>query len=298
MHDVKIAWTSLFFMPASPVIADLFANSEAVPVAHACIGVAGWSLPLALQPRFPANGSHLERYAAVFPSVEINSSFYRPHKPATYARWRDSVPGHFRFSVKLPREITHYRRLANVEEPLSAFLDEAGNLGDRLGCLLVQMPPSAAYDAAIATAFFSGLRERIGEQVDIACEARHRSWFGPEAAHMLASVRAGRVIADPAVGAEAAPVQYRELVYIRLHGSPEIYHSNYDHACLRDLAAKLRHHLGRGRRVWCIFDNTASGCALPNALDTLAGLEEMDAGKALQRGGAGGVPGGGGGGVP
>jgi uncharacterized protein YecE (DUF72 family) len=69
------------------------------------IGCAGWSLPRVEQERFPAAGSHLERYASVFDAVEINSSFHRPHRPATYARWAAAVPSSFRFSVKLPKTI-------------------------------------------------------------------------------------------------------------------------------------------------------------------------------------------------
>lgn len=256
------------------------------------IGMAGWSLPTVLHDRFPVEGSHLQRFAAVLPAVEINSSFYRTHRPATYARWRDSVPADFRFSAKLPREITHTKRLRDVEEPLQRFLGEVLQLGDRLGCLLVQTPPSLAFDAGVAADFFSRLRSAVPSEVGLACEARHRSWFGEEAAQLLGNLRIARVIADPEAVSGMAPVTYRELVYIRLHGSPEIYHSNYSDDCLRQLAVRLAHHQQRGRQVWCIFDNTASGAALPNALATLEYVRGNQRG-----GGAGGMPGGGGGGI-
>src|SRR5689334_6406768 len=161
------------------------------------VGCAGWSLSSAVQPRFPGEGSHLERYARVFPAVEINSSFYRPHKPSTYARWRDSVPPGFRFSLKLPREITHERRLRDIDEPVSVFLDAAGQLADRFGCLLVQMPPSLAFDQGAATGLFARLRQRL--ETGIACEPRHQSWFGEEATKLLAKFEVGRVLADPQV---------------------------------------------------------------------------------------------------
>ncbi|MDQ3815662.1 MAG: DUF72 domain-containing protein, partial [Armatimonadota bacterium] len=79
--------------------------------AHIYIGCAGWSIPSPHAPEFPAAGSHLERYAARFPAVEINSSFYRPHRPQTYERWAAAVPTHFQFAVKVPKIITHERRL-------------------------------------------------------------------------------------------------------------------------------------------------------------------------------------------
>ena len=86
------------------------------------VGTAAWNLPQAHRDAFPARGSQLERYAGRFPAVEINSSFYRPHRPATYERWAASVPDEFRFAVKMPREITHKRRLADVAEPLDSLL--------------------------------------------------------------------------------------------------------------------------------------------------------------------------------
>ena len=120
----------------------------------ALIGCAGASIPREAAPSFPSEGSHLERYAARFPVLEINSSFHRPHQPATYARWADSVPAGFRFAVKLPRTITHDQRLAGVEELLRKFAAEAGALGDKLGCVLMQLPPSMQFDRCAGRAPF------------------------------------------------------------------------------------------------------------------------------------------------
>lgn len=237
------------------------------------VGCAGWSLATAVQPMFPAQGSHLERYAQVLPVVEINSSFYRPHRPATYARWRDSVPPSFRFSVKLPKEITHERRLRDTGPAIDVFLEAACHLGERFGCLLVQMPPSLAFDAATAEALFARLRERLGAA--IACEPRHQSWFGAEAAELLARFEVARVLADPQVGVDPAPAIYQGTVYVRLHGSPIIYHSDYPAAFLQQNAAWLLEQHGLGREVWCIFDNTASGAAVPNALATMQQVNDL-----------------------
>ncbi|MET0961686.1 MAG: DUF72 domain-containing protein [Noviherbaspirillum sp.] len=231
------------------------------------VGCAGWSLATAVQPHFPAEGSHLERYARVLPAVEINSSFYRPHRAATYARWRDSVPPSFRFSVKLPREITHERRLRDTGPAVDLFLDAAGNLGERFGCLLVQMPPSLPFDPDTAHALFSQLRGRL--DAAIACEPRHQSWFGTEASELLARFKVARVLADPQVALDPAPMLFHDTVYVRLHGSPVIYHSDYPAAFLQENAAWLLEQRRLGREVWCIFDNTASGAAVPNALATM-----------------------------
>ncbi|EPX63758.1 hypothetical protein D187_006167 [Cystobacter fuscus DSM 2262] len=229
------------------------------------IGCAGWSLASAVAGFFPAGGSHLERYAQVLPAVEINSSFYRPHRPATYARWRDSVPAAFRFAVKVPKVITHERRLCDVEEPLARFLDEVGHLDEKLGCLLVQLPPSLRFEPAVAGAFFEGLRART--RGDVVCEPRHETWSSEAAQRLLADVRVGVVRADPQVVPEV-PVR-GEVAYYRLHGSPKIYHSEYSEPFLDALARELSAHQRAGRRTWCIFDNTASFAAVPNALSLL-----------------------------
>ncbi|MEE7548042.1 DUF72 domain-containing protein, partial [Xanthomonas sp. Kuri4-1] len=136
------------------------APSPRPPASRLRCGCAGWSLPAAVRDAFGAGDSVLQRYATRFDAVEINSSFYRPHRPATYARWADSVPADFRFSVKLPRSITHDARLYRTGALLDAFLAEAGALGERLGRLLVQLPPSLAFDPRLASTFFRMLRRR------------------------------------------------------------------------------------------------------------------------------------------
>jgi len=223
------------------------------------IGCAGWNISREAAPSFDSPGSHLQRYAAVLNAVEINSSFYRPHQPQTYARWADSVPDDFRFAVKLPRTITHDRRLLDAEALLDQFAAEAGTLGPKLGCVLVQLPPSLRLDAASAERFLRQLRQRFACM--LACEARHGSWFGEDANALLRSQRITRVIADPPAGQPGPYIATTGDAYIRLHGSPRMYFSAYDEAYLRSVADWLQ-----GRDAWCIFDNTASGAAILNAL--------------------------------
>jgi uncharacterized protein YecE (DUF72 family) len=235
------------------------------------VGCAGWSLPLAEQEHFPGDGTHLSRYAGRFPVVEINTSFHRPHRPSTYARWAESVPAGFRFSVKIPKAITHVQRLLDAEDALDTFLAEAGALGDRLGCLLVQLPPSLAFDAEVAAAFFRALRERWPGAA--ACEPRHPNWFDAEADRLLAEMRVARVAADPApVPAAAEPGGWDGLVYRRLHGSPRTYYSGYGEDYVAALAPRLAAEATAGAPSWCIFDNTAAGAAATAALALLRRL--------------------------
>jgi len=235
------------------------------------IGRAAWALPKPYIAEFPAEGTHLQRYAGRFNAVEINSSFYRPHRPATYARWAASVPEDFRFAVKVPKAITHQARLVDADALLDAFLVEATCLGPKLGCLLVQLPPSLAYDRAIARAFFGALRSR--HQGDLAFEPRHPSWFADDVTEQLVRDRVARVAADPApVAGAGEPAGWPGLVYFRLHGSPRVYYSAYDEPYLDALAERMRRAGESATAVWCIFDNTARDAATPNALGLLARL--------------------------
>lgn len=244
------------------------------------LGSAGWAIPRAVAEAFPAESSGLVRYAARFGAVEINSSFYRPHRPATYARWAEAVPDGFRFAAKVPKAITHERRLVDAGAELDRFLGEVSGLGRTLGVLLVQLPPSLVFEPAVAASFFGRMTERVADVgsggVRVACEPRHPGWFTPEADALLRAGRIARVAADPArVPAAAEPGGWPGLRYWRLHGSPVIYRSSYDRAALERLAARLRPERASDTRseadaapeTWCIFDNTASGAAAANALE-------------------------------
>ena len=233
--------------------------------ARILVGCAGWALPAAARDHFPDEGSILHRYASRLPAVEINSSFYRPHRPFTYARWADSVPEMFRFSVKIPKAITHEARLVGTAALLDAFVGQVSALGPKLGCLLVQLPPSLAFDANIASAFFAALRDRYAGMTVL--EPRHPTWFTPGAEQLLVAQQIARVAADPAISPEACePGGWPGVVYYRLHGSPRVYFSGYDKSYLDRLAETLRGHARAGTTTFCIFDNTAFGEATLNAL--------------------------------
>jgi uncharacterized protein YecE (DUF72 family) len=228
------------------------------------IGTAGWSIGTAAAASFPGEGTGLERYASVFPSLEINSSFHRPHRASTWQKWRDSVPKHFRFSVKMPKTISHERKLVGCEEPLEQFLEEVSELGGKLEILLLQLPPKLAFDERVASSFFKTMRSRCRTQV--VCEPRHQSWFDDDADAFLREAGVARVAADPARHPDASiPGGWRGLSYFRLHGSPVMYRSSYADR-IEVLARQLRSEDSQGRRTWCIFDNTASSAAVSDAL--------------------------------
>jgi len=231
------------------------------------IGCAGWSIPARHAHLFGEGDSHLSRYATRFDVVEINSTFHRPHQPRTFERWAASVPRGFRFSAKLPRWITHDARLYRTGDALTAFFDALEGLGPKLGGVLVQLPPSLAFDARLADRFFAMLRRRC--EVRVACEPRHASWFAAQAEAVLVRHAIARVAADPApVPAAALPSGARadaRWSYWRRHGAPRMYYSAYGDDALRPLAQALVHAASARAPAWCIFDNTAHGHAMADA---------------------------------
>jgi uncharacterized protein YecE (DUF72 family) len=236
------------------------------------LGTAGWSLPRSEQARFPEGASHLARYARVFPAVEINSTFHRPHRASTFERWAESVPRGFRFSVKLPRTITHDARLIGAGPLLDAFLASVAPIRGQVGCLLVQLPPSLSYDPRVCRPFFTALRRRFDG--GIAVEPRHASWFDPAVDRALVTLRVARVAADPARAPGGGdPGGWDGLAYFRLHGFPRVCYSSYEEAFLDALAARLRALARQRIPTWCIFDNTTLGAGTTNALSILERLK-------------------------
>lgn len=248
------------------------------------VGTAGWTLPTGWQDRFPEGETHLHSYGRVFRAVEINRTFRKTPRPSTFARWADSVPDGFRFSVKTPREVTHDRRLEDVREALSEFLEAASRLGDRLGPLLVQLPPSLAFDPGVAEPFLATLRE-LREGPDV-LEARHESWFVDDADELLARHQVARVAADPPrAEADGRPGGWEDLAYFRLHGRPRTYYSAYrqggdawrregddderegeERPDLGDWLDRATAAGDEAEEAWVIFDNTARGEGTGDAL--------------------------------
>lgn len=231
------------------------------------IGLAGWSEAIGrhrksfpASARFEPGASALANYATAFDFVEINASFYRQFRPATYAKWAGDVPDNFRFAVKMHRLITHYTRLRNTAL-LEPFFESAAGLGDKLAVILVQLPPALSFDSSLAAAFFHALRARYSGSV--VCEPRHDSWSGPDALTLLADHRVGLVRVEiPEPESEQGPDDVP--VYVRLHGSPRRYYSSYSDPQLDQLAGFLR--LNMKRQCFVVFDNTASGAGVRNAL--------------------------------
>jgi uncharacterized protein YecE (DUF72 family) len=254
------------------------------------VGTAGWTVPKQHLPLFPARTdgtklSHLERYASRLPCVEINSSFYRPHRRTTWERWAATTPDEFRFAVKAPKAVTHIAKLENTGAALLEFFDAVCGLGKKLGPVLIQLPPKLAFDEGIAREFLTTLREL--HQGGVVLEPRHASWFSARVDSLLRSFQIARVAADPPKGSALAaqPGGWPGLHYWRLHGAPRTYYSEYAGHWLQALADRLQLPEGSPaenevkKETWVIFDNTALGHATANAIWLYDALRQEHTGR-------------------
>lgn len=178
----------------------------------------------------------------------------------------------------MPRTVTHEGKLGvDTRALVENFLEQTAALGEKRGPILVQLPPKLAFDAERMRTFFVMLREIYDGMA--AFEPRHASWFDDEAEELLREFRFARVAADPAIVPQAAhPGGWRGLTYFRLHGSPRRYYSAYLPGNVAGVAQELSEASGT---AWCIFDNTASGAALGNALELLTSTSSGSASMAL-----------------
>lgn len=172
------------------------------------------------------------------------------------------MPIGFKFAVKLPKTISHVLRLYGVEGELDLFLGDVAPLRTKLGPVLIQLPPSLETDAERDAVFFRALRQRCAGRIVV--EPRHKSWASPDAVALLEDFGIDRVYADPQLAELRDVVKLDGFAYFRLHGTPRIYYSAYS----ADQIAKYAQMLAAASNgSWCIFDNTASGAAISDALE-------------------------------
>jgi uncharacterized protein YecE (DUF72 family) len=134
----------------------------------------------------------LPYYAARFPTVEINYTFYRMPNEKLVGGWAAQTPSPFKLTLKAPRRITHDSRLRNCGDLVNSFCQVAGTLGDKLGALLFQLPPSAKKDLPLFDAFLDGLPPKARA----AFEFRHASWLDDEVFARLAARNLALCVAD------------------------------------------------------------------------------------------------------
>lgn len=233
------------------------------------IGTSGWSYAHWRGVLYPAGAKpaeYLKLYAAVFPAVELNASFYHLQRAGTFHKQAAAVPEGFVFAVKAHRSITHEKRLEGAETEWREFLSGAMALEDRLGPVLLQFPPSFRCRLDLLERFLEQHEAAFGRAPRLAFEFRHASWFEGGALDLLRAHGAAAVVADssryPRAPLDPAP----PFVYLRFHGPEAMFASSYSDAQLREWAERTRAWLSSGLDVYAFFNNDAGGCAVRNAL--------------------------------
>jgi uncharacterized protein YecE (DUF72 family) len=232
------------------------------------IGTSGWHYEHWEGPFYPQGlpkEKFLEYYADHFRTVEINNTFYQLPSEETVARWRDTVPASFLFSVKASRYITHMKKLKDPQEPVSNFTGRVDLLGDKLGPILFQLPPNWHFDRERLVSFL----EVLPRGYRYALEFRDGSWLNARAYEALAQREAAFCIYD--LPGRLSPKKITaDFVYVRLHGPYGPYRGKYDTETLTGWADAFSAWIRRGREIFCYFDNDEAGYAVQNALELQA----------------------------
>lgn len=203
----------------------------------------------------------LERYARAFTVVEVNNTFYRlPEKPV-FEDWAARTPAGFVVVPKMSRFLTHVKRLKDPGPPVRRFLERARALGDKLGPVLLQLPPTMKVDAGR----LAGVLDAFPRDVRVALEPRHGSWFTEEVFALLEARDAALCFAD-----RAGPITPLRRTatwgYVRFHGGSASPPSCYSPAELRRWARRLASLFSPRDDVFAFFNNDAYGCALRDAV--------------------------------
>jgi len=224
------------------------------------IGISGWRYAGwrgKFYPKELPQHRELEFAGATFNSIEINGSFYSLQLPSSYQRWHDATPRDFLFAVKGGRFITHMKKLRDVDTPLANFFASGLlALGEKLGPILWQLPPSLGFDADRLSDFFNllprdtraaaklgrkhddKLKARAFTKIDIsrplhhAIEVRHPTFMTPTFFELLREHNVAFVFADTAGKFPYAEDLTADFVYIRLHGAEKLYVSGYNDRAL------------------------------------------------------------------
>lgn len=238
------------------------------------VGTSGYNYPHWRERFYPAGlpaRRWLNYYATRFNTVELNVTFYRLPDARTFAGWYARTPAGFLFALKGSRLVTHLKRLENVDDAISKFFHAAGELREKLGVVLWQLPPGLHANTARLAAFCGLLYTNpVARNTRHAFEFRHQSWFVPEVYRILSAHNFALCIADAPRWPSAEEVT-ADFVYLRFHGGRRLYASCYTEDELASWARKVVRWLGEGRDVYAYFNNDAEGHAVANA-ETLHGL--------------------------
>lgn len=238
------------------------------------IGTSGWNYFHWKGRFYPENLKGYEMlkfYSKEFSTVEVNSSFYHLPKKQTIKKWYEYVKKDFVFSLKMPRAITHFKRLKIEDEKsekiLFYFFENIKELKKKLGAVLIQLPPSFKKDLKILEKFLKKIKkicENLKSEPELAIEFRNRSWFGKDVLKILKNYNITFVISH----SSRFPMEKfitTNIVYIRFHGPKKLFASKYSEKELKEWAEFVKNLAKNIKKVYVYFNNDFEGFAVENA---------------------------------
>ncbi len=231
------------------------------------LGTSGWNYKHWVNNFYPKGLPAREQLAYLsqhFNTVELNASFYRLPLASSFDKWNNDTPDDFTFSVKVPRPISHFKRLAGVEDEWRGLREAAKPLAHKIRVYLCQFPPS--FRASDETVDHLEAFSRLVGGAWVAFEFRHATWFEPAVLARLKAMRVCVVQAEssryPHTPAGFSPAPF---AYYRFHGPRTLYSSSYNDDDLQYWAALIERDMMIGKDVFVYFDNDFHGYATQDA---------------------------------
>lgn len=228
------------------------------------VGTSGWQYDdwrPAYYPEDLAKARWLEQYASGFATVEVNNAFYRLPSAKVFEDWRARTPEDFVVAVKASRYLTHVKRLKDPEEPVARLLERCRHLGDKLGPVLLQLPPTLRFDPEALSATL----DAFAKDVRVAVEPRHDSWFTDETACLLARHNAAYCLSD-STERKAPRWRTADFGYLRFHAGTGSPRPCYRPGALTTWARWLAEQFPARADVFVYFNNDTHACALRDAI--------------------------------
>lgn len=210
--------------------------------------------------------SRLEYYAALFNSIEINSSFYKLPMAGTVRKWSGLVPDNFKFTLKLSKTVTHVKNLDFNRTDVDDFMQVASQIGSKKGCILIQFPPGLHNNLSKLAELIAIIKESDPQnEWTLATEFRHNTWYAENVYRLLEKYNICLVTHDKPGSNPPADEYESDSIYLRFHGPGGSYRGSYEDDFLYEYAEYIKGWEKDGKTVYVYFNNTM-GDALQNLI--------------------------------
>ena len=229
------------------------------------LGTSGWQYRHWRETFYPkgvAQTRWLEFFAERFQTVELNNSFYHLPKPETFAKWRERTPDDFILAAKMSRYLTHIKKLKEPQEPVARFMKHASEVGDKLGPVLIQLPPTLKID-------LPALEETLDEfppGVRVAVEFRHETWWVDEVEEALTKRNVALCMADRYARPYTAVWKTADWTFLRFHEGHGRPHPCYTRKSMVPWAERLAEMWGPEADIYVYFNNDPRACAIRDVI--------------------------------